>query len=187
MPLERLTPPAAPPVALARARQFLRVDDSSDDALIAAMIAAAARHLEQVAGLALITSQWRLWADCPPPPGASLRIPLAPISSIDEVAVRDASGWQVVPAADWQADLASRPARLRAANPWPRPDGGLNTVRITFTAGFGADESAVPEELQQAILILAAHFYEFREGGALPAGLPPQVRALIRPHQPTML
>ena len=180
MPLERLTPPAAPPVPLARARQYLRVDDAADDALIADLITAAARHVEQTAGIALITNQWRLWADCTPPNGL-FRLPLHPVASIDEVAIRTETGWQTVSAADWQADLASRPPRLKATVNWPRPDGGLNAVRITFTAGFGADDTAVPEELQQAVLLIAAHLYEFREGNAAPAALPPEAASLLAP------
>lgn len=186
MPLERLTTPAVLPVSLTRARQHLRVDDTLDDALIADMLAAASRRLEQEAGIACITSQWRLWADCLPADGV-LRLPLAPVAGIDEVAVRARDGWKTVPGSDWQADLVSRPPRLRMVNDWPAPDGGLNAVRVTFTAGFGADEAAVPEELRMAVLILAAHYYEFREGGAAPAGLPPEVRHLIAPWRPLAL
>ena len=178
MSLERLTPPAALPVSLTRAREFLRVDDTLDDALLSDLVAAAARRIEQMTGLALITGQWRLWADCLPQDGL-FRIPLAPVQSIDEVAVRTSSGWQVLDATLWQADTTSRPPRLRMVNPWPRPDGGLGAVRITFTAGFGADDTAVPEELQLAVLTLAAHHYEFREGNIAARGMPPEVHSLL--------
>ncbi len=178
MPLERLTPPAALPVSLTRAREYLRVDDTLDDALVSDLVAAAARRIEHMTGLALITGQWRLWGDCLPQDGI-IRIPLAPVQSIDEVAVRTGTGWQVVAAADWQLDAASRPPRLRMVNPWPQPDGGLNAVRITLTAGFGADETAVPEDIRLAVLILAAHAYEFREGNVAERGLPPEVRSLL--------
>jgi len=180
MPLEIVSPPAGPAVSLARAKEHLRADDAADDALIADMIAAATRRVERETGLALITSQWRLLADNLPA-DCTLRIPLFPVRSIDEVAVRTDGGWQVVPATDWQADLASRPARLRATAPWPAPDGELNAVRITFTAGFGATPDDVPEELRMAVLILAAHFYERREGGEIGQGMPPEARDLLRP------
>ncbi len=180
MPLERLTAPAAPPVALARARQYLRIDDATDDTLVSDIVSAAAHHVEQYASLALITTQWRLWADCVPGNGL-IRLPLHPIASIDEVAIRSDSGWQILPADGWEADLASRPPRLRIAQGHPRPDGGLNAVRITFTAGFGTDDASVPEELQMAVLLSAAHLYEFREGNAAATALPEEARALLAP------
>ncbi len=180
MPIENISPPGGLAVSLARAKEHLRADDAADDALITDMIVAATRRIERATGLALITSQWQLLSDALPA-DCTFRIPLAPVTGIDEVAVRTASGWQVVPATHWQADLASRPARLRATKEWPAPDGGLNALRITFTAGFGADDTAVPEELKMAVLILAAHTYEFREGGVAKTGLPPEVRALIEP------
>ena len=180
MPLQIVSPPGGLAVSLARAKEHLRADDAADDALITDMLKAASRRIERATGLALITSQWRLLADRLPA-DCTLRIPLAPVASIDEVAVRTEGGWQVVPADHWQAALASRPARLKATKKWPAPDGGLSAIRITFTAGFGADETAVPEELRMAVLILAAHYYEFREGGAAKTGLPQEVRALITP------
>ena len=178
MPLQNVSPPGGLAVSLARAREHLRADDTTDDALITDMIAAATRRIEKETGLALVTSQWRLLADAMPR-DCTFRIPLAPVVSIDEVALRTESGWQTVPATDWQADLASRPARLVATAAWPRPDDVPNAIRITFTAGFGATPDAVPEELRMAVLVLTAHYYEFREGGAAPKGLPPEVSTLI--------
>ncbi len=180
MPLQIISPPGGPAVSLARAKEHLRADDAADDALITDMIAAATRRIERETGLALITSQWRLLADALPR-DCTFRIPLAPVASIDEVAVRTESGWQTVPASDWRADLASRPTRLVASGEWPRPDGAPGAIRITFTSGFGATPDAVPEELRMAVLVLTAHYYEFREGGAAPKGLPPEVIALIAP------
>ena len=180
MPLQNVLPPGGPAVSLARAKEHLRADDAADDALITDMIAAATRRIEKETGLALVTSQWRLLADTLPR-DCTFRIPLAPVTSIDEVAVRTDAGWQAVPATDWQADLASRPARLVVTAAWPRPDGAPGAIRITFTAGFGTTPENVPEELRMAVLVLAAHYYEFREGGAAPKGLPPEVTALIAP------
>ncbi len=180
MPLQNVSPPGGLAVSLARAKEHLRADDAADDALITDMIAAATRRIERETGLALVTSQWRLLADAMPR-DCTFRIPLAPVTSIDEVAVRTESGWQTVPASDWRADLAARPARLVASGEWPRPDGAPGAIRITFTAGFGATPEAVPEELRMAVLILAAHYYEFREGGAAPKGLPPEVISLLTP------
>ena len=52
-------------------------------------------------------------------------------------------------------------------------------MEIVFTAGFGAGWAAVPADLAQAVLLLAAQFYETRHEGAVAAGLPGAVQALI--------
>ena len=53
-------------------------------------------------------------------------------------------------------------------------------VEVLFDAGFGTDWAAVPVDLAQAVLLLAAEFYEVRHGGGQggPA-LPLAVQALI--------
>ena len=53
-------------------------------------------------------------------------------------------------------------------------------VEIVFDAGFGAVWAQVPADLQQAVLLLAAQYYERRNDftGAV-GGLPQPVQALI--------
>ena len=53
-------------------------------------------------------------------------------------------------------------------------------VEVVFDAGFGAVWATVPADLGQAVLLLAAEFYEQRHDSALRAsGLPFTVQALI--------
>ena len=55
----------------------------------------------------------------------------------------------------------------------------LSSVVLRFTAGFGASWEDVPAVLAQAVLMLAARYYEARGMAAGPAGLPFAVAALI--------
>ena len=75
-----------------------------------------------------------------------------------------AAGWRLVP------DMARpRIEALGAALPMI-PSGGR--VEIDFTAGFGTGWSDVPADLRQAVLLLAAQYYELRhDGGAERAGV----------------
>ena len=51
---------------------------------------------------------------------------------------------------------------------------------MVFEAGFGAAWSGVPADLQQAVMMLAAEYYEFRhDPGSRAAGLPIAVETLI--------
>ncbi|MEC7962778.1 MAG: head-tail connector protein, partial [Pseudomonadota bacterium] len=54
---------------------------------------------------------------------------------------------------------------------------------VRLTAGFGPWD-AVPPDLAQAVLMLAAHYYEYRDDTGLKAGcMPFGVTALIERHR----
>jgi len=72
----------------------------------------------------------------------------------------------------WVERDAMRP-RLRATGAsLPRvPVNG--SVAIAFEAGFGPAWDNIPADLQQAVLMLAAHYYEYRNDTALTGGCMP--------------
>jgi len=61
-----LIAPPIEPISLDEVKTFLRVETGDDDALIAALIAAAHLHIESQTQLALVTQSWRLVFDCWP-------------------------------------------------------------------------------------------------------------------------
>lgn len=67
----------------------------------------------------------------------------------------------VVSPSDYQADTISRPARIVFANRFDDLR-ALNGLEIDFTCGFGEAGPDVPDILRRAIMLLAAHWYEFR-------------------------
>ncbi len=69
-----LSGPAIEPVSLAEAKAWLRVDHSSDDDLVSALLTAARLTLEAWARLMFITQSWRLVYDAWPA-GAVLPVP----------------------------------------------------------------------------------------------------------------
>jgi len=69
MPSILLAGPAAEPVTLAEAKQFLRVEHDDDDDIIAALIAGSRIHVETQTRRALITQSWRLTRDVWPAAG----------------------------------------------------------------------------------------------------------------------
>jgi uncharacterized phiE125 gp8 family phage protein len=192
MPLILTSGPAAEPVTLAETKAHLRVDSPYEDSLIASLILAARLHVERSLGLALITQSWSLYLDCWPENGR-VPIPLAPVSSVSAVRVYDnADQAATIAPSLYFADAASRPARLcrRIGCVWPIPGRNVNGVEIAFEAGFGATGSAVPQPLKQAILLLAAHWYEVREPVLVDAGkveAPLMVPALLAPYREARL
>lgn len=65
------------------------------------------------------------------------------------------------------------------------PRGGEAEIR--FTAGFGASWGDVPSDLRQAVMMLAAHFYENRNAQPDTGGLPFGVLVLLEAYRVTRI
>jgi uncharacterized phiE125 gp8 family phage protein len=105
------------------------------------------------------------------------------------VAVVDAGGVAaVLPGEAWRlVQDAQRPVVMALGLAFPVvPVGG--ELRIRFRAGFGESFAEVPADIQQAVLLLAAHYHEFRQDTGLGAGcMPFGVTALIERFRPVRI
>ncbi|MDQ6436882.1 head-tail connector protein [Mesorhizobium sp. LHD-90] len=177
--------PEAEPVTVSEAKSFLRLAGSSEDTLIEGLIRAAREDVERATGLALIDQTWRLALDAVPRSDVVLlmRHPVREIIAVTAYGTEGEAA--LVSAGDYQADLISRPARLffRAR---PEPMRALNGLEIDFRAGFGEAGPDVPDLLRRAILVLVAHWYEFRASfgpDEQPVAYPPQYERMIAAHR----
>lgn len=191
MGLVLVSGPAAEPLSLDDVKTHLRVDGTSEDALLQSLILTSRLHIEAALGLALVTQGWRLVLDCWPADGI-VKLPVAPVQAIDEVRVATAEGTlSIVDAADYMLDTSGRPARLIAkAGVWPRPGRKFAGIEIDLTAGFGPAASDVPEPVRQALLLLVAHWYEHRdpiEIGTPATAVPHAVSRLLNPYRAVRL
>ncbi|WP_121629960.1 head-tail connector protein [Tropicibacter alexandrii] len=116
-------------------------------------------------------------------------LPVSPVTAITELAVIDAYGVATVIDAGryrlvkdaFEPKLAPMGAMLPTI-----PTGGAAEIRLT--AGFGAAFANIPADLQQAVLLLAAHYYEYRDETALSQGcMPFGVTSLIARFRPVRL
>ena len=184
MPSILLTPPAAEPLLLAEAKDFLRVETADDDPLIAALISAARLHVEARTGLALVTQSWRMVFDCWPANGRITGRP-APLQALAAARVFDFDGESR--AIDTQAFVSDASTSTLSFIPWalPMPTQIAAGIELDITAGFGDAASDVPEPLRQAIRLLVAHWYENRApvAGAVAAVAPANAAALIAPYR----
>jgi uncharacterized phiE125 gp8 family phage protein len=184
MPSILLSGPAAEPITLADAKQFLRVEHDDDDDVIAALIAGARIHIEAATRRALVTQGWRLtrdvWPDC-----AFVAVLPVPLVSLDAARVYRHDGTTLAIDTDaFALDKIAAPARLiftRGA--LPAPERAASGIEIDITCGYG-DADDVPEPLRQAVRLLVAHWYENRSlvGGEV-AVIPQTVSALIAPYR----
>lgn len=162
MTLIRTTGPAAEPVTLAEAKAHLRLAHDSEDALIAGLIRAAREMVERDTGAALIDQAWRLALDELPACG-TVTIARFPVKQVSAVTFYGQSGAPVVvDPGDYVLDSLSRPARLHVEAGVATPLRAMNGVEIDFIAGFGSAGPDVPDLFKRAILVLVAHWFEFR-------------------------
>ena len=177
--------PEAEPVTLTDARSFLRLQGTADDELLSGLITAARQDVERATGLALIDQTWRMAIDRLPPSDMATLM-RHPVREILSVTVFGSEGEaSLVDPADYQADLMSRPARLLFVRR-PAMARAMNGLEIDFRAGFGEAGPDVPDLLRRAILLLVAHWYEFRASfgpGDQPVSYPQSYERMIASYR----
>ncbi|KAA8609696.1 hypothetical protein AL036_02920 [Salipiger aestuarii] len=160
-------------------------EDDVQDAVLGSFLRAAMAAIEARTGKALITrgfvwtlSQWR-------DPQAAV-FPIAPVSAVSQLAIVDRFGAATVSdtgAYRLEADGMAPRLRPQASVLPCVPEGGAAEIR--FTAGYGAAFEDIPADLAQAVLLLAAHYYEYRDETSLSQGcMPFGVTSLIARYRP---
>lgn len=151
-------------------------DAHAERALRAALAAIEGRTAKALLSrdVSLSLLRWRAAAAQP--------LPMAPVSAVTSVVLTDRDGVEVpVDPARWRlAADAHRPQLCATGALLPAvPPGGK--VTIAFTAGFGAAWPDLPADLAQAVMLLAAAYFEHRVPGEAGdgAGMPFGVMALI--------
>ncbi|MDP5305656.1 head-tail connector protein [Paracoccus spongiarum] len=176
------TAPAAEALPVAALREHLRLgsgfeiaQDSAETAALTGFLRAAMAAIEARTGKVLLTRRFRMqlddWRDRLGQP-----LPLAPVIAVEAIEIDDGAGTVTqLPVASWRLlPDSQRPMILPTGVILPHvPRRGM--VSVVFTAGFGADWASVPADLAQAVLMLAARYYEDRSldggRGAMPFGV----------------
>lgn len=180
-----VTPPQAEPVTRDEAKAHARVDGAAEDGRIDALIKAARIEVENRTGRALVTQGWRIVRDCVPS-GGILRLAPAPVASVTAVTAYGSDGTpRVLSPEEYEVDTASAPGRLKFAAGGPCCTRAMNGIEVDLTCGYGGP-AAVPEPLKQAVLMLAAYWFEQREAalvGAVAEPVAEGVGALLAPYR----
>lgn len=183
-----LTPLEDDALPLAAFRAHLRLgtgfaETDLQEPLLASFLRASLAAIEARCNKAIVTKTIRLsltrWAS-----EASQPLPVAPVQSLAALRIRPARG----PVTDLDpADFTLIPD---AQSPKLEPQAGLfpslpdrAVAEVDLIVGYG-DWDSVPPDLAQAVLMLAAHYYEYRDDTSLSAGcMPFGVTALLEHYR----
>lgn len=163
-------------------------EDTVQAAVLEGFLRAALAAIEGRTGKVLIRRDFQVvlngWRDV-----AGQVLPLAPVVAISGVVLRDRTGGEtVLPPARWRLEEDSqRPRLMPVGSVLPvLPAGGA--VRIALRAGMATAWGGLPADLRQAVLLLAAHYYEYRDETSLGAGcMPFGVTSLIARYRTVRL
>jgi len=178
---------------VARLRDHLRlgsgfVEDGLQDGLLGGFLRAAMAAVEARTGKALLVRDFLLslhrWRDV-----TGQVLPIAPVRLVTQFTLVDAFGaGSVVDAARYAlvAD-GDAPKLVPMGDCLPSiPEHG--SVEVRFRAGMAEAFGDLPADLAQAVMLLAAHYYEYRDETALGQGcMPFGVTSLIARYRPVRL
>lgn len=161
-------------------------DDGSEDAVLEVFLRSALAAIEVRIGKALIrrSFSWQVtrWFET----GAQA-LPISPVVAITSVTVFDKDAVpSVVDPGKYGVEIDIQRSKLVSVGGALAniPSGGH--AEVVFEAGFGV-WLKVPADLRQAVLLLAAHYYENRTVEGRGNGLPVGVSALIEGYRPARI
>lgn len=184
-----VTAPANLAVELATAKSHLKVSGSSEDALITLYLEAAIDYCEKITRRDLISRTYETFRDFFPAPvqnegyyqfgeipsiGSGLssagdnigfEIRKSPLQSITSIEYYSGGVLATVDPAVYYNTIEEDYSEILTleGKDWPTDiDQRLQAVKITFIAGFGANESAIPQGYRTAILHHVAALYSNR-------------------------
>jgi len=202
-----ITAPPVEPVSLADAKAHLRVDGTSDDAAITALITVARVTLEKWCWSAFIQQTWQYWFDrfwwkmnIPRGPMAvgwnavGGNNPMRPqegtaaggvvwIKYLTPAATNDPASLITLPPALYETSAENEIPFVRQAylKTWPVTRGYRDDVTMQVVVGYGPDASYVPTPLVQATKLLISHLYFNR--GEVPERPTRAIDDLITPYR----
>ncbi len=186
MQLTLVTKPAAEPVTLQEAKDWLRVTHVDDDQLIESLIASARNFVQLATHRQLITATWDVKFD--DFESYRIRLPLPPLQSVTSIKYLDVNNVEQTLATDqYLVSTGSHesPGEVMPAQgvSWPTTRSqAFHRVTIRIVCGYGSQPEEVDERAKQAVKLLVANGYEVREPlitGTIVAQMPMSFKYLI--------
>ena len=196
------TEPQQEPVTLQEVKEYLRVEDSTDERTIRPLIETARRFAEEHMGRALVSTTFTqfydavsdmdspLWEGMRTGPYLNyyknyLTLGKGPVTSVTHVKTyQDDDSAETMSTSKYYVDHNREPARivLRTGETFPTALRVANAIEVEYVAGYSSIYS-IPEPIRMGILQHIAHLYEHR-GDMYEAKLayPPMLKSLYSPY-----
>jgi uncharacterized phiE125 gp8 family phage protein len=173
---ETNVPDAALPIAAFKAHMRMGSgfdEDTLQDVVLASFLRAAMAAVEARTGKVLMEREFTMVSSAQHN-GDIIPFTVAPVTLIADVNLVSRGGIeQTVDTDVYWLERDGHLPRLRAVGAsLPQPETG-GELRVRFMAGFGVEWDDVPADMQQAVLMLASHYYEYRHDTALSDGCMP--------------
>jgi uncharacterized phiE125 gp8 family phage protein len=152
------------PVSIAEIKHHVRVEHTDDDSYIYTLVQAATEWCEKKVDRYFLQTRLSATWDYFP---YEIRLPKPPIyksNSAVTIFYRDSSQNEILlPASEYRIEHGD-PGVLRPnyAGTWPSAISDVNSVKVSWNAGYGTNGMHVPIGIRHAILMLAGHLYERR-------------------------
>lgn len=195
------TEPTQEPLSLQEVKDYLRIEDSTDERILQSMIETARRFAEQHTGRALMQQTIHQFIDgydeMEDPLFEGFRtgpyltyyknyITLAssPVISVTSVSTfNDEDTETTFAASRYFVDNVREPSRivLRNGETFPTALRVANAIKIVYVAGYSSPFS-IPEPIRLGMLQHIAHLYEHRGDMYSASGYPPSLQKLYSPY-----
>ena len=199
--LQITTEPTAEPLSLQEVKEYLRVDDSTDERVVRPLLETARRLAEEHMGRAIMSQTITFFVDAydelADPLWEGTRtgpylnyyknyivLPRPTVSSVTSVSTFDDADTETTMASSrYYVDSVREPARvvLRQGETFPTALRVANAIKVVYVAGY-ANAYAVPEPIKLGMLQHIAFMYEHRgDMYEAAAPMPPMMRQLYAP------
>lgn len=159
-----VTGPSVEPITTAEAKTHLNVSGTSKDTYIDSLIVTARKQIERYLNRVLINQSWKVYYDRWK---HELLIPFGNLSTVTTVKYYSDDGTFTTLDANtyYWVVTTTEPGRIVRKYDVTYPelqDGRPDAIEISFTAGYGASGSAVPDDIKHAMKLLITNYYEHR-------------------------
>lgn len=191
MGLKRTVAPSELPIDVVELRDHLRLDVTTEDALLLVYIESATKWIESFTDRQLVTATWQWTRDRFED---EMWVPKPPLQSVTSIQYVDTDGntqtlatsvYRVIGTISPGEDSETQGRIVRAfQQTWPGVRDQADAITVTFVAGYG-NRGQIPDIFRVACMLLATHFYEHRIGvsDVQMQEIPLGIRDLLWPHR----